>query len=217
MSKYSILSVILVLTLISCNKDNTSTNNAPAEFAICNCTLKAGESTPGEYLRANFNGVQLCADMQGSFNNSFDNMLTYGLLKRPTGNTYYDNLHMIRYTSDGKFMMAIFLENTHLLTKQFPYELPRANPEFCEIGSFQLENQQKITPNMCSTCPTNYWHYYASFFVSQLRLTAEKFENGFFEGRFDGVMATGSGKSAIVRDGKFRIKLTVIHRDVIVP
>jgi len=220
MNKYSILALLIFFTLISCKKDRARENAAPSDFTTCNCSLKndeGGAAGAGEYLKANIIGVQVCADIKGNFGNSFDNMFMYGLIKRPSGDTYYDNVHMIRYTSDGKYMMAIFMENTHLLTKKFPYELPRSNPEFCEIGSFQLENQQKITPNMCSTCPDNYWHYYGSFFPTQLRFTADKFENGFFEGRFEGTISTGSGKNAMVRDGRFRIRLAMINSDVVVP
>ena len=77
---------------------------------------------------------------------------------------------MIRYTKDGKLMMGIFMENTHLLTKQFPYQLPRPDPEFCEIGELQLQNQVKITPNMCFFCPENNWHYHGSFLEASLNL-----------------------------------------------
>ena len=124
---------------------------------------------------------------------------------------------MIRYTKDGKSMMGIFMENTHLLTKQFPYQLPRPDPEFCEIGELQLQNQVKITPNMCFFCPENNWHYHGSFFGSQLKFTADKFDGAFFEGRFEGSIYTGSGRYATVKDGKFRIRIAMIQKDIIIP
>lgn len=187
------------------------------EFATCNCSENKNNETNAEYLKALINGVTVCADLKGNFVESFDNMLTYGILKRSTGDTYYDNLYMIRYTKDGKFMIGIFMENTHLLTKRFPYELPRANPEVCEIGELQLINQEQITNNMCLFCSWSNWHYYGQFFGSQLKFTADKFENGFFEGRFEGTMTTGSGRIASIKNGQFRIKLTLIQKEIIIP
>ena len=219
MIRYCILLSFLFCAFVSCKKDKTS-DNLPVnsqEFTTCNCSIPQGKTTPDEYIQAKINGVQLCADVKGNYQESYDNMFLYGLIKRPTGDTYYDNLYMIRYTKDGKFMMGIFLENTHLLTKQFPYTLPRANPEICELGELQLQNQQKPLANMCQYCPDNLWHYSGAFFPNQVIYIADKFENGFLEGRFEGIITTGSGRSAIVKDGKFRIRLTMIQKDIIIP
>jgi hypothetical protein len=222
MNKSIVLFSLVFSTFFSCKKDNAIENDTPVteinpEFLTCNCSIQQEKDAADEYLKASVNGVQVCADIKRGFQESFDNMFTYGIIKRSTGNTYYDNLYMIRYTKDGKFMMGIFMENTHLLTKQFPYELPRGNPEVCEIGEFQLQNQQQITPIMCAFCPTNNWHYNGSFFGNQLKFIADKFENGFFEGRFEGMIFTGSGRSAVVKDGKFKIKLAIINKDIIIP
>jgi len=224
MNKMIFSFVVLWLTLASCKKDEALSSVRPEpvnpykyEFVACNCQPQTKESDAPEYLKAEINGVLVCADKKGGFSESFDNMLINGKIVRQKDTTYYDNLHMIRYTSDSKFMMAIFLENSHALTKAYPYELPRSNPEFCEIGEFQLENQGKITPIMCSWCPDNNWHYYGQFFGNSLKLVVDKYENGFFEGRFSGIIKTGSGRTATVKNGAFRIKLTEIKRDIIIP
>lgn len=216
---YIVLSAFLIVGLLSCSKDDQVEKKAPdaAEFNTCDCTIPAGKTAPEEYIKAIVNGVQLCADVKRGFTDDFDNKLNYGVIKRATGDTYYDNVAMIRYTKDGRFMLAIFMENTHLLTKQFPYLLPRPNPEVCEIGELQIQNEQKVTPNMCQFCPDNYWHYMGSFSYGQLKYTADKFENGYLEGHFEGVIRTGSGKYANVTEGKFRIRLTVHNSDVVIP
>jgi hypothetical protein len=225
MNKYSIFLFLLFFVFVSCKKekaDEEISAIADPEFTTCNCSIaEPGKPMQDEYIKVNINGVAVCADIkrnfQGSFQDSFDNMFIYGTIKRSTGDTYYDNLHMIRSTKDGKFMMAIFMENTHLLTKQFPYQLPRTNPEFCEIGTFQFKNQLKMTSNMCSFCPDDNWNYSGAFSQSQLKLTAVQFDNSFFEGYFEGLIHTGSGRYATVKDGKFRIRLTMIQRDIIIP
>ncbi|MEO6252842.1 MAG: hypothetical protein ABIO79_06035 [Ferruginibacter sp.] len=220
MNRTCILLTVLFFSFVSCKKDKTAVNNLPEtsqEFTTCNCSIPQGKTAADEYISASINGIQLCADLKGSYQDPFENVFLYGLVKRSTGDTYYDNLHMVRYTKDGKFMFGIYMENTHLLTKQFPYELPRNNPEICEIGELQLLNQKQLTATMCQTCPTNNWHYNGSFFLNQLKFIGDKFENGFFEGRFEGVISTGSGRYAIVKDGKFKIRLTLIQRDIIIP
>lgn len=220
------LTASLVIFLSSCQK-NTGLEKPSAqkpandiyknEFTTCTCTESSAKETTGEYIKADINGVQVCADVKGNFFNSFDNMFRYGLLKRPTGDTYYDNLYMLRYTRDGKFLFAIYLGNTHLLTKQFPYQLPRANSEYCEIGEFAVTNQQHITNTTCFHCTWSDWHYLGMFFGNDLVFIAEKYENNYFEGRFEGNMRTGSGRVAQVNNGRFRIKLTHISEDVIIP
>jgi hypothetical protein len=203
----------LFFSFVSCKKDKVVENNNVPEtskdFTTCNCSIPQGKTAPEEYIKANIDGVQLCADVKGNHQEPFCNMLNYGLIKTSTGDTYYDNLYMIRYSKDGRFLFGIFMENTHLLTKQFPYELPRNNPEICEIGNLELGNLQQVT--------TYNWYYYGPFVTNKLKFIGDKFENGFFEGRFEGVIYTESGRRATVKDGKFRIRLTVTQRDIIVP
>ena len=227
MKKLLIPFVIVLLALNSCKKNNAVIDNGGPgstsdpykdEFVPCNCSEQNGHGDgTGEYIKAEVNGIPICADVAGQFSNSFGNMLKYGNIIRSTGSTYYDNLYMIRYTKDNRFMMGIFMENSHALTKQFPYELPRPNLEYCEIGELQLQNQAKITSDMCYFCTTNDWHYWSSFFTNGLTLYADKFENGIFEGRFSGTIRTGSGRIAIIKNGSYRIKLTQIQEDLIVP
>ena len=208
-----------VTFLVSCNKESQITGTEEKspykdEFVTCNCSQLPDKEGFTEYIKAEINGVSICADIKRSPGDTFPNMLMHGFIKRATGDNYYDNLIMIRYTNDSKFMMGIFLENTHALTKQFPYLLPRYNPELCEIGELQLQNEAHITSNMCNFCPTNDWHYYNQFQSSGLTLYADKYANGIFEGRFDGTIRTGSGRTAIVKNGTFRIRLIEFRRDI---
>ena len=216
--------LLFCLFFSSCKKSNDLLIQKPEpidlykdEFLPCNCQQEIKENVVSEYIKAEINGISVCADMKGNFGGPYDNILSHGNIIRSTGSTYYDNLAMIRYTQDSKFMMAIFLENSHALTKIYPYELPRPNPEVCEIGELQIQNQQKTTANMCSWCTTNDWHYYGSFFGNAVKLIVDKYENGFFEGHFSGNTRTGSGRIAIIKNGSFRIKLTERKADIIIP
>ena len=223
MNRIIILITLLLVVFSSCKKNSESLETSrpedpyKGEFITCNCSEGTSKNEIAEYLKAEINGISVCADIKPNIQGDFANMLTYGTIIRNTGKTYYDNLAMIRNTKDGKFMMAIFLENTHAFTKQYPYELPRANPEVCEIGELQLMNYRQITNNMCNFCSDNKWHYYASFFENGLKLYVDKFENDIFEGHFSGVIRTGSGRTATVKNGSFRIKLTIVQKDIVIP
>ncbi len=224
MKKLASLLLSSLVLLFSCTKDSSpdETTGSPTdnkyknEITACECSKPVKDSS-SEYIRADINGIPVCADVKGGFSDNFDNMFKYGLIKRTTGNTYYDNLYMIRNTRDGKFQVGFFLENTHLLTKSFPYSLPRANPEYCEIGELQMVNLNQITNSMCFQCSWSDWHYLGPLFGNGIRYTADSYENGYLEGHFYGSMYTGSGRLASVTNGKFRIRLVHIQADVIVP
>jgi hypothetical protein len=215
-----ILSAVL---LISCKKGNDLHPKAAPEkvyeneFLPCLCdsvTRKEGVLTTGDYIRADVNGIPVCADLKGGFTDAFDNMLQWGFLTRDTGLQYYDNLHMIRFTKDKKWMLGIFMENTHALTKSFPYALPRANPEFCEIGEIQFINQEYLHTNNGLLNSQNDRHYMGMFFGNGCKLIVERFENSVFEGTFSGLVWTGSNRAARITNGKFRMSLTQLRKDI---
>jgi hypothetical protein len=219
---------LVLLVLISCKKNTDETNHAAPvqdpykdEFVACNCSGQLGDKTgTGEYIKAEINGVPICADIKEQVGDDYiGNMLKYGNIIRKGDTTNYDILEMVRLTKDGRFLMAIYLENTHALTEQYPFVLPRPNPGVCEIGELDLQNQTKITPTMCDFCPDNFWHYYGSFslYNATLKMVADKFENGIFEGHFSGGIRTGSGRIAYVTNGSFRIKLNIFRADIIIP
>ncbi len=187
------------------------------ELLACNCAEPSGGKVGfREFIKAEFNGVAICADLQaaGVAVDTFSNMLVHGKLIRNNDTLYYDNLYMIRYTRDNKFMLGLFMENSHLLTKTFPYTLPRANSEISEHGEFQLRNEEKLTREMCQFCTWNDWHYLGLFWEPQLHFTADKYENGIFYGRFEGQISTGSGRKITVKNGSFQIRLIVFKRDL---
>lgn len=184
------------------------------ELVACNCAESSGKAGISEFIKAEFNGVPICADLKIGLD-TFSNMLVYGKMIKNNDTLYYDNLYMLRYTRDKKFMLALFMENSHLLTKIFPYQLPRVNSEISEKGEFQLQNQEKLTQHMCYFCTWNDWHYWGLFWENNLHFIADKYENGIFYGRFEGKINTGSGRSIIVKNGSFQIKLIAFEKNVI--
>ncbi len=209
--------------MTSCSKQSATTELKEKEkedpykneLVACDCAEPLGKvGGVREFIKAEFNGVPICADLKGT-QDTFPNMLKHGKLIKNNDTLYYDNLYMIRYTRDSKFMLALFMENSHLLTKTFPYQLPRANAEISEKGEFQLQNQERLTQNMCQFCTWNDWHYWGLFWENNLHFIADKYENGIFYGRFEGQINTGSGRSIIVKNGSFQIRLIAFERNLV--
>lgn len=200
--------------MISCKEEHiinhtTEKGEVVNEFAPCECSVFNEVEVDKDYIKAEINGSYLCFDIEPNFSSNFANMLKYG---NTTNNTYYDNLYMIRNTANGIWQIAIFLENTHALTKTYPYNLPRENPEFCEIGEIQLNKLGYYIS--CSYCPENKYNYIAPFFGSGMKLTATSFQNNVFKGVFSGIVKTGNGKSAVIKNGEFRIRLKLENTDI---
>jgi hypothetical protein len=209
--------MLLAALLFACKKDISPAAAVPVitsipEFDSCDC--KAGPGKPGEdeYIKATINGVPVCFDQKPAMDDTFPNVLRYGFILRDTGKQYYDGVAMLREASNSHWQAAIFLENTHALTKTYPYDLPRANPEVCEIGEFQLNNLNHYVS--CAWCPENTFNYWAPFFGSFLKMKVTSFNDNVFEGTFEGTANTGSGKSVHITNGQFRIKLILYNSDI---
>lgn len=206
--------------VISCGKSQVTIGPDPvtpvlqavSEFDSCNCSALPGKGLDSQYIRAEINGVPVCFDADPQLGDTFPNMLKYGIILRDTGDQYYDNLYMIRNAANSNWQAAMFFENTHALTKTFPYNLPRVNSEVCEIGELQLNNLGHYVS--CSWCPENKYNYYGSFVQSGVKMIATNFENNVFEGTFEGTVRTGSGRTAHISNGRFRIRLAVYKSDI---
>ena len=186
--------------LIPTDKEKNLNN----EFIPCECTALPVEGFQADYIKAEINGVPICFDVLVNFQGSFGNMLKYGNIIN-NGAVYYDNLHMIRNAENSKWQIAIFLENTNALKKIYPYNLPRSNPEYCEIGSVQLNDTENYTS--CTFCPENKYNYHGAFSGSAMKMTATSIKNNVFKGVFSGTMKTGSGKIVKIYNGEFQIGL----------
>lgn len=214
-----VVSLLLVfsLLLVACKKEiataTTASQLVQKEFYSCDCQSASAKETVSEYIKATIDGVPVCFDVMPAMNDTFPNMLKYGYIHRDTGDQYYDNLYMIRNARNSRWQAALFFENTHASIKSYPYNLPRLNSDYCEIGELQLNDQDHYVG--CAWCPENVYNYYAQFWGEQgVRMTATSFKEGVFEGTFSGVVRTGNGKTASVANGQFRIRLVTYREDI---
>lgn len=211
--------LLIALTFIigafaACKKEEAATPASTARklFQPCECQPSGGKEEDAEYIKAELDGVSICFDVKPNLGDTFPNMLKYGYILRDAGDQYYDNLHMIRDDRHSEWQAAMFFENTHAFTKTYPYNLPRPDPEVCEIGGLQINN--RYAPRRCYECPENDAHFSAQFFGNGVRMTVTSFTGNVFEGVFSGTVRNGTGRSVAVTNDKFRIKLVVYRSDI---
>ena len=219
MKQHLAILIFISALVFSCSKDEEASRPDPVnpeqviqEFDSCTCTAKPGKDLDSEYIRAEINGIPICFDKDPALGDTFPNMLKYGVIIRDTGNQYYDNLYMIRNAANSHWQLALFFENTHALTKKYPYYLPRTNSEVCEVGELQLNDLDNYVS--CAWCPENKYNYWANFFSNGVSMIVNSFDNNVFQGTFQGTVTTGSGKTATIRNGAFRIRLAVFQSDI---
>jgi hypothetical protein len=203
--------------IVACKKDPAPAspsidNKQVSEFDSCACVALTGKQIDSEYIRVNLNGVPVCFDQVPIINDTFPNMLKYGFILRDTGNQYYDNLYMLRNARNSHWQAALYLENTHALTKTYPYDLPRPNPEPCEIGELQINDLDQFVS--CYWCPENAYSYLGLIVENGVKMEATSFKGNVFEGVFEGAAVTGSGKIVQITNGKFRIRLVVFNQTI---
>ena len=209
----------LPLLILSCKSEleqpatASSSGSNTHRFDTCQCSISMGKENAKDYLKADIDGVPMCFEIMPQMNDTFPNMMIWGYITDSTGGRkYYDNLCMLRNAANSNWQLAIFLENTHALTKSYPYQLPRANPEVCEIGELQVNNTQHYSN--CAWCTDNTYNYFASFFANGVSLTATSFDNNVFTGTFSGTAKTGSGNYITITNGSFSVHLIVFQSDI---
>lgn len=210
---------MLSLVIISCKGQIDSPASVTIQsyysnrFDTCNCSVPTGKEGAKDYIKADIDGTPMCFEVMPQMDDTFPNMMKWGYIIDTAGNSkYYDNLDMLRNATNSAWQLAIFLENTHALTKSYPYQLPRSNSEVCEIGELQLNNNEHYAS--CSWCADNTYNYFASFFAGGVTLTVTSFDNNVFTGTFSGIAKTGSGIAAAVTNGAFSVHLKVFQSDI---
>lgn len=204
MKKIYFVTIAICALLISCKEESVEPEMVvcPLEsiFPACECDVDT-LGAQSEYIKAEIDGVPMCFDVVPNFQNDFGNMFLYGNIIKNNESVYYDNTHLIRNTKNSLWQIAFYLENTHALTKTYPYQLPRQNPEVCEIGELQLNGGGISFSN--------------PFALNKMQLQVNGFKDGYFEGVFSGIARAADGLNSVqIREGKFRIKLTQINRDL---
>jgi hypothetical protein len=179
------ITLCVSILIYGCNKEkeNNNTNNS------------------SEYIKGEFDGTELIFDKRPDDRDDqfFYNVYIYNEA------TNSDVLRLARRTSDNFYQASFYISESQLHTQSLPYSLPsnvnsgRATLTFTDV-------KHPIT-NQCEFCPLDSVNYLGSS-IDLLKVTVTDTADNYLKGNFDGVIATGSGKSMEVKNGSFNIKYT---------
>jgi hypothetical protein len=120
-----------------------------------------------------------------------------------------DNIHLIRENNEMSVMIAIYFDKAKIFTRQFPYDLPRANLDICEAAQMELINMKKLgtTGQGSPTDDFSFWGHTNS----SIKVQVTSFVDNIMEGTFEGTLTTKTGSTIIAKNGKFRIKIIIVN------
>ncbi|MEQ8925736.1 MAG: hypothetical protein RLO81_07955 [Fulvivirga sp.] len=126
-------------------------------------------------------------------------------------NAYYirdnqDQLGLVLQDGKGELLGEIYLNNSDFLNKTFPLTISKENPNdgFAQMSLLNLTIHRDTIFN--ETDDVNYSnHSYDNF-----ALTINSFEKNVLKGKFNGELKTKTGKSKIINNGKFEVRINLV-------
>jgi hypothetical protein len=113
-----------------------------------------------------------------------------------------DQINLIRQTSTDSVQLSIFISQSKIFTRQFPYNLKDGG--LAEIQLINLKKLYKVVKGSSDDDST----FLGTTFDS-LTLQVTNFVDNTIEGKFEGSLKSYSGSNIIVKNGRFRIKVKV--------
>jgi hypothetical protein len=113
-----------------------------------------------------------------------------------------DQINLIRQTSEDSVQLAIFINQSKIFTRQFPYS-PK-DDGYAEIQLINLKKVFRVVPGSSGDDST----FLGTTFDS-LTFQVTSFSDKILEGTFEGSLKSYSGSTIIVKNGGFRIKVKV--------
>jgi hypothetical protein len=219
MKRRTAVFALLVLTLVSCTKDSSTTDSPqptpPQKTNTVSATafLKDVRSDKeSEYfISGEFDGQKIyLASTLGNMYPSNDTIMNAWYLDESIG---LDNMHLIRENQDMSAMIAIYFTATKINTQTFPYYLPHANLAYCEHAEVELTNMKRPY-GIIQNGPQDDYSFWGYTYPSNhfVNVTVSSFVNNVMEGSFEGTITTSTGKSMTVKNGRFRIRIMTISK-----
>lgn len=113
-----------------------------------------------------------------------------------------DQINLIRQTSADSVQLAIFIRQSKIFTRQFPYSFK--NGGHAEIQLINLKKLFTVVPGSSDDNST----FLCTTFDS-LTIQVTSFVDNTIEGTFEGSLKSYSGSTITVKNGRFRIKVKV--------
>lgn len=204
----NLLNVMLVFAITifanSCKKDATKGESIDHTKDFLNeVRVKRSDRSSSYFIRGEFDGKliyctsNLNAADDAGWNTQFINNLI-GV----------DQINLIRQDQLNTVQIAIYFEKTNIFNRQFPYKVSNGNGEFAEID---LINLQKLGSTVQGSPQDNYSFWETTYKALKVQVTS--LINNTMEGTFEGYLKSNTGSIITVKNGRFRIKITVVDEN----
>jgi hypothetical protein len=113
-----------------------------------------------------------------------------------------DQINLIRQTSEDSVQLAIFINQSKIFTRQFPYSLKDGGHAVIQL--INLKKVFTVIPGSSGDDST-----FLGTTSDSLTFQVTSFVDNTLEGTFEGSLISYSGSTIIVKKGSFRIKVKV--------
>lgn len=201
----NLLNVLLIFTIIlfaiSCDNeilnteiDNPETLDHSKDF-LKDLRIERADRSSVYFIRGEFDGKLIYFT---TISNAYyyDDSAWNGYFLNSNG---LDQINLIRQTRADSVQLAIFISQSKIFTRQFPYSLKDAE--------IQLINLKKLFTVVQGSSDDDSMFLGTTF--NSLTIQVTSFVDNTLEGTFEGSLKSYSGSTIIVKNGRFRIKIKV--------
>lgn len=201
----NLLNVLLIFTIIlfaiSCDNEilNTEINNPEtidhSKDFLKDLRIERTDRSSVYFIRGEFDGKLIYFT---TISNAYyyDDSSWNGYFLNSNG---LDQINLIRQTRADSVQLAIFISQSKIFTRQFPYSLKDAE--------IQLINLKKLFTVVQGSSDDDSMFLGTTF--NSLTIQVTSFVDNTLEGTFEGSLKSYSGSTIIVKNGRFRIKIKV--------
>jgi hypothetical protein len=210
--KYKLYLSVLIWAIVftSCKKDTAvipGTKTETPDPAKSFLKDVKSDSTSEYYISGEFDGHKIYCS--STFANTFPYHDTIFNALYVNNEIDLDNIHLVRQNHDRSAMLAIYFDKAKIYTRQFPYNLPRANLDICEAAQIELINMKKLgtTGQGAPNDDFSFWGHTNT----SIKVQVTHFADNIMQGTFEGSLTTKTGSTIVVKNGSFRIKIIVVN------
>ena len=188
-----------LLTLFSCSKEYSCEGPGcliSRQDSTITCDSSVCEDQK-EYIRAKIDGKQYCFSSFW-FNQDSSHNINY------TANGM-DQINMIREDACKHLSIRFFFTGTDLFHQALPYIQPLDNPA-APMGMVELQLVDLQNISTCEFCATDSVDY-VNWPFNGIQIQVSQIVNDTLAGSFSGPVYTKTGKSRMLSNGEFRIRI----------
>lgn len=204
----NLLNALLIFAIISivysCERDpldteisNPETIDHSKDF-LNELRIERSDRSSTNFIRGEFDGKLIYfTTISNAY--SYDDSSWNGYFLNSNG---LDQINLIRQTREDSAQLEIYINQSKLFTRQFPYSLKDGGH-----ASIQLMNLKKVFTVVPGSSVDDSTFIGTTF--NSLSIQVTSFVDNTLEGTFEGSLISYSGSTIIVKNGSFRIKVKV--------